>query len=145
MIASRSRSRFGRAVAAWSPAMHYGAALVAVLVTTGLIALVNRDWFFFEPVTIENPGTIYIATVTLIALFNGVGPALVAAAASMLAVFLSFSQYENFERAVILVATMVIIIGLAEWQRRAQMEAERAQAKFEAILTSMSDRRDGPY
>ncbi len=143
MIASRTRSRLGRAVSAWPPAVRFAAALAAalavVLATTGVIALVNSGWGFFDPVTIENPGTLYIASVTLVALLIGVGPALAASAASMLAVFLAFSRYESFERAVVLVATMLIIIGLAEWQRRAQDAAGRAQAKFEAILESMSD------
>jgi len=139
MIEPRSRSRFGRAVSAWSPAARYGAAIAAALVTTGLIALVNSDWVFFEPITIENPGTIFIATITLVALLIGAGPALLAAAASILIVFLAFSRYESFERAVVLVATMLIIIGLAEWQRHAREEAERAQAKFAAIMESMPD------
>ncbi len=139
MIASRSRSRFERAVSAWPPALRYGAALVVVLLTTGLIALINTDRFFFDRITIENPGTIYIATTALVALLIGFGPALVAAATSILAVFLAFSRYENFERAVVLAATMLAIIGLVEWQRRAQQEAARARAKFAAILESMSD------
>jgi len=139
MIEPRSRSRFGRAVSAWSPAARYGAAIAAVLITTGLIALVNSDWAFFEPITIENPGTIFIATITLVALLVGAGPALLAAATSMLIIFLAFSRYENFERAIVLVATMLIIIGLAEWQRRARDAAERAQAKFAAIMESMPD------
>lgn len=139
MIALRSRSRFGRAVSAWPPAARYAAALAAVLVTTGPIVLINTEWRLLDRVTIENPGTIYIATVTLVALLVGAGPALLAAAASMLAVFLAFSRYESPERAIILVATMLIIVGLAGWQRRAQNAAERAQAKFEAILESMSD------
>ncbi|MDQ2787004.1 MAG: PAS domain-containing protein [Chloroflexota bacterium] len=139
MIEPRSRPRFGRAISLWSPVARYGAAIVAVLATTGLIALLDSDWAFFEPVPIENPGTIFIATVTLVALVSGVGPALLAAAASMLTVFLAFSRYENFERSVILVATMLIIIGLAEWQRRARDVAEQAQAKFAAIMESMRD------
>lgn len=139
MIGSSTRSRFGREISAWPLAARYAVALVAVLATTGLIALVNSDWAFFDAVTIANPGTIYIATVTLIALLLGVGPALVTAAASLFMVFLAFSKFESFERSVVLVGTMLIIIGLAEWQRRAQDAAERAQAKFEAILESMSD------
>ena len=139
MIEPRSRSRFGRVVSVWPPEAHYGAAIAAVLVTTGLIALVNSDWAFFASITIENPGTLFIATVTLIALLIGAGPALLAAATSMLIVFLAFSRSESFERAVVLVATMLIIIGLAEWQRRARDAAERAQAKFAAIMESMRD------
>ncbi len=139
MIAPRSRSRFVRAVSSWPPAGRYAATLAVVLATTGLIALVNSGWGFLDRVTIENPGTVYIATVTLVALLVGAGPALVAAAASMLAIFLAFPSYESFGRAVILVATMLVIIGLAEWLRRAQRAAEQVQAKFEAILESMSD------
>jgi PAS domain S-box-containing protein len=119
--------------------VRYGTALAAVLVTTGLIALVNSDWAIFDPITIENPGTIYIATVTLVALLIGAGPALVTAVASLLAVFLVYAKNESIERSVVLIGTMLIIIGLAAWQRRAQDAAERAQAKFEAILESMSD------
>ena len=89
--------------------------------------------------TIENPGTPFIAAITLVALLIGAGPALLAATTSMLAVFLAFSRHESFERAIVLVATMLIIIGLAEWQRRAQNAAEQAQAKFEAIVESMND------
>jgi len=139
MIGSRYRSRFGRAVSGWSPAPRYGAALLIVLVTTGLIALISTDWLFFGHITIENPSTIYIAAITLVALLTGYGPALVAAAASMLALFLAFSRYESFERAVVLAATILVIIGLVEWQRRAQAAAERAEAKFAAIVESMSD------
>ncbi|MHB8648404.1 MAG: PAS domain-containing protein, partial [Thermomicrobiales bacterium] len=139
MIAPRSRSRFGRAFSAWPLAWQYGAALVIVLATTALIAFVNSGWGILDRVTIENPGTLYIAAVTVVALLIGVGPALMATAASMLAVFLTFHRYESVGRVVILVATILVIIGLAERQHRAQVAAERAQAKFEAILEGMSD------
>ena len=78
MIPSPSRSSFERAVSAWSPAARYGAALLLILATTGLIALVNSDWGILSRVTIENPGTIFIATVTLVAVLFGLGPALMA-------------------------------------------------------------------
>ncbi len=110
-----------------------------MLVTTGLIALINSDWAIFDPITIENPGTVYIATVTLVAMLIGAGPALVTAVASMLMVFLAYAKYESVERSIVLIGTMLIIIGLAAWQRRARDAAERTQAKFEAILESMSD------
>ena len=119
--------------------MRYGLSLAVILATTGLIAPFNSDWPLFNHLTIENPGTVFIASVTLVAILVGTGPALLAIGASMLAVFLVFSRYESFERAVVLVATALIIIGLAEWQRRAQDAAERAQAKFAAIMESMSD------
>ncbi len=135
----RPRLRFERTVAAWSSPVRFAAALALVVATTALIGLINSGWGFLSRETIENPATLFIATVTLAVLFLGVGPALLTAAASMLAVFLFFSADESFERAIVLVATMLIVIGLAQWQRRAQMVAERAQAKFQAILESMAD------
>ena len=139
MIATPGRPRLMHAVSAWPPVTRFGAALALVLLTSGLIGLVNSDWGPLTYVTIENPGTVYIVTVTLAAVLLGYGPALAATAASMLAIFLLYSRYETMERAIVLVATMVIIVALAEWQRRAQESAERVQAKFEAILESMSD------
>ncbi|MGI8858059.1 MAG: PAS domain-containing protein [Thermomicrobiales bacterium] len=139
MILTRSRSPIERAASAWSPAARYAAALLLVLVTTGLIALVNSGWGLLTHVTIENPGTVYIVSVTLAAIFLGCGPALVAVAASTLAVYLAFSLHEIFSRMVVLIATMLIIIALAERQRRAQDAAERVRAQLAAIVESMSD------
>jgi two-component system, OmpR family, phosphate regulon sensor histidine kinase PhoR len=139
MIPPPSRSPFERVASAWSPAARYGAALLLVLVTTGLIALVNSDWGVLTNVTIENPATVFVATVTLIAILFGLGPALMAVGTSMLAVYLVFAKHESASRMVVLVATMLIIIALAERQRRAQDAAERVRAQLAAIVESMSD------
>lgn len=139
MIRTRSRSPFERVALARSPTARYGAALLLVFVTTGLIALVNSDWGFLARVTIRNPGTVYIVPVTLAAIFLGFGPALGAAVASMLTVYLAFSMHESVPRIAVLFATMLIIIALAEWQHRAQRAVERARAQLAAIIESMSD------
>ncbi len=139
MIPTRSRSPIERAASAWPPAARYTAALLLVLMTTGLIALVNSGWGLLTHVTIENPGTIYIVSVTLAAIFLGFGPALVAVVASTLAVYLAFSLHESFSRMIVLIATMLIIIALAERQRRAQDAAERVRAQLAAIVEGMSD------
>src|SRR6478672_9095976 len=98
MIAPQSRSPFERVAAAWPPAARYGAALALVLATTGLIGLINSGWGLLTHVTIENPGTVYVATVTLAAVFLGIGPALVALGAAMLAVYLFFTVHESLSR-----------------------------------------------
>lgn len=136
MIAPRSRSPFEGGAAAWPPAARFGAALSLVLATTALIALATRGWGHF---TIESPGTIYAATITLAAVFLGLGPALVALGASIIAVYLLFTVHESLPRMIVLAATVLVIIGLAEWQRRARDAGARAQAKLAAILESMND------
>jgi PAS domain S-box-containing protein len=134
-----SRSPFERVAFAWSPAARYGAAALLILVTTGLMALVNSGWGILTHVTIENPGTVYVVPMTLVALFLGVGPALIALVVSTLAVYLVFAMHESLSRMVVLIATMLIIIALAERQRRAQDAAERVRAQLAAIVESMSD------
>lgn len=139
MMISRVRARWERTIVSWPKPANYGVALLLVAATTALIALVNSEWGFFGYVTIQNPGTVFIATVTLAAIFFGVGPALFALLLAMIAVHLFFLKHESLEREIVLIITTLIIIGLAKWQRRAQETAARAQAKFAAMLESMSD------
>lgn len=141
MFAPNVRSRLKRAIFAWPPWMHYGAALLLVAATTALIALVNSDWGFLDRITIMNPGTVYIIAVALTVVLFGIGPALLAVGASALGLALFFAEYENGERVIVLVITMVIIVYLGHRQRRAQIAAEGAQAKAEALLDQVERER----
>jgi two-component system, OmpR family, phosphate regulon sensor histidine kinase PhoR len=113
--------------------------MLLILATTGLMALVNSDWGILTHFTIENPGTVYVVPVTLVALFMGFGPALIALVASTFAVYLAFARHESLSRMIVLIATMLIIIALAERQRLAQEAAERVRAQLAAVVEGMSD------
>ncbi len=141
MFAPNVRSRLKRAIFAWPPWMHHGAALLLVAATTALIALVNSDWSFLDRITIMNPGTVYIIAVALTVVLFGIGPALLAVGASALGLALFFAEYENGERVIVLVITMVIIVYLGHRQRRAQIAAEGTQAKAEALLDQVERER----
>lgn len=139
MTALRFRWPRARAPLHWPPALRYGVALALVALTAGLVALINGDWLFFRSLRIDNPGTAFVAPVALIAVFLGTGPAIAAVIASVFCGQVWFWPNYSGSRLTVLVLTMFVIIALAEAQRRAQVQGERAQAKFEAIIAGMSD------
>lgn len=124
---------------AWSPPLQYGATLLFVAAITGIAAIFNSGSGFLAPATIENPGTLYILPVAAAAVLFGLGPALVALVASLGCITAFFHAQENGQRLILLLITILLIVALAERQRRIREGAERAQGNLRAILESMSD------
>src|SRR5690242_11219509 len=98
----------------WPLVARYGAALALVALTAEIVTLINGDWGIFRYFSIDNPGTVFVAPVALIAVFLGTGPALTAVIASALCAQWLFWPTFSGSRITVLVLTMVIIIALAE-------------------------------
>ncbi len=90
MTALPSRSRLAWAALRWPPPARYGAAIALVALTAAIVSLFASDRGIFAHIPLENPGTVFVASVTLAAVAFGAGAGIAAVAASAIAIRLFF-------------------------------------------------------
>lgn len=102
----------------------YTLTLVLVAVTTAVLGLLASAWGPLQNVEIENPGTAYIVPVAAAAVLFGLSAAVVALGASFACIALFFAARESGQELLVLLVTMVLVVALAERQRRTRVRAE---------------------
>ncbi len=135
----RARWRAVEESARWSLPARCVASLALTALGIGIVGLLNSDRWAFRHINIANPGVPFVAVIALVALSLGVGPGIFATALSIAALRLFFWTGDWIGRAVVFVVTALIVVAIAEGQRRAQARATRAQTTYRAIIESMTD------
>ena len=98
--------------------------LLLVALTTAILGVINSNWGVFRYATVENPAVVYVIPVVAAAVSFGVLPAIVAVIASFAGIALFFAGQESPQELFVVCVTMLLLIVLAERQRRAQQHAE---------------------